>query len=252
MNAEVLSPIQTLRAFVEGYPEGGRIERHAHDFDQLSVITESAAVIETDDVYVVHPCMHALWLPAGVLHSIYSPRPFRLHALYFQPGQMCPGGEAPANPQVLGLSDLARELVLFLCGTPRPSQRGPRHAHALALLTELLGEAKPDSFLLPRPRSERARKLADYLTAHPSDSRALEIVAGEVGGASLRTFERLFLEETGLSLAVWRRHSRLITSLSLLAEGKSIGEVARAVGYDSPAAFSTAFKQCFGVSPSGY
>ena len=252
MNTEAPAPIQTLRAYVEGYPEGGRIERHAHDLDQLAVIAESAAIIETDELYVVHPCMHALWLPAGVLHSIYSPRPFRLHALYFPPGAVRSGAEAHPVPQVLGLSDLARELVLFLCGTPRPSQRGPRHAHALALLTELLGDAKPISFTLPRPRSERARKLADYLTEHPSDSRALEIVVGEVGGASLRTFERLFQDETGLSLAVWRRQSRLITSLSLLAEGRSVGEVARAVGYESPAAFSTAFKQCFGVSPSSY
>src|SRR5689334_530092 len=101
MNAEVATSIQTLRAYVEGYPEGGRIERHAHDLDQLAVISESAALIETDDVYVVHPCMHALWLPAGVLHSIYSPQPFRLHALYFQPGTMRGGSEATAaGPQV--------------------------------------------------------------------------------------------------------------------------------------------------------
>ena len=68
----------------------------------------------------------------------------------------------------------------------------------------------------------------------------------------MRTFERLFAEETGLSLAAWRRHSRLLTSLSLLAEGNSIAEVAHAVGYESAAAFSAAFKQCFGVSPSSY
>ncbi len=55
-----------------------------------------------------------------------------------------------------------------------------------------------------------------------------------------------------MSLAAWRRQSRLLTSLSLLAEGKSIGEVAHAVGYESTAAFSAAFKQCFGVSPSNY
>ena len=108
------------------------------------------------------------------------------------------------------------------------------------------------TFVLPRPRSDRARKLADYLTARPDDGRALEIIAGEVGAASLRTFERMFLDETGLTLAVWRRQSRLLASLSLLAEGKSIGEVARNVGYDSAAAFSAAFKQCFGVSPSSY
>jgi len=78
------------------------------------------------------------------------------------------------------------------------------------------------------------------------------LIAAEIGGASLRTFERLFVEETGLSLAAWRRNSCLLTSLSLLAQGKSIGEVAHAVGYESAAAFSTAFKQCFGVSPSSY
>jgi len=252
MSAAGVTPIQALRAYVEGYPEGGRIERHAHDLDQLTVISRSAAIVETDTLYVVHPCMHALWLPAGVYHSIFSPRPFYLHALYFAPHTMRPSADGNAAPHVLGLPTLARELVLFLCEAPRVSQRGPRHAHALALLTELLAEAKVDSFSLPRPRSDRARKLADFLAARPNDGRALEVIAGEVGGASLRTFERLFLDETGLSLAVWRRQSRLLTSLTLLAEGKNIGVVAGAVGYESAAAFSTAFKQCFGVSPSSY
>jgi len=90
------------------------------------------------------------------------------------------------------------------------------------------------------------------LTLHPQDSRSLEVVVVEIGGASLRTFERLFLDETKLSLAAWRRQSRLLASLSLLAEGKSIAEAAHAVGYDSVGAFSTAFKQCFGISPSRY
>jgi AraC-like DNA-binding protein len=240
--------IDKLRSYVEGYPEGGRIERHSHDWDQLSLISQSAAIIETDSIYVVHPLMKALWLPAGVSHSIYSPGPFYLHALYFEPGVMRSGME----PQVLGLSDLARELVLLLCSAPRASLRGPRHVHALALLGELLPEARPESFTLIRPRSERARKLADYFTAHPGDGRAVEIIAAEIGGASLRTFERLFADETQLSLALWRRQSRLLASISLLMEGKSVGEIADAVGYESAAAFSTAFKQCFGVPPSNY
>jgi AraC-like DNA-binding protein len=243
-----MSSIESLRSFVEGYPEGGRIPRHAHDWDQLALISESAAIVETDSVYVVHPLLKGLWLPAGVEHSIYSPRRFYLHALYFEPGTL----RTDPDPQVLGLDNLARELILFLCSAPRASQRGTRHAHALALLEEVLPAAKPESFSLPRPRHERARMLADYFSAQPGDGRSVEMIAAEVGGASLRTFERLFVEETGLSLAAWRRHSRLLTSLSLLAEGKSIGEVAHAVGYESAAAFSTAFKQCFGVSPSSY
>ena len=216
--------------------------------DQLALISQSAAIIETDSVYVVHALPKALWLPAGIEHSVYSPRPFSLHALYFPRNSLGIGAE----PQVLGLDALARELVLFLCAAPRPSQRDVRHAHAWALLEQFLPSAKAESFSLPRPRSERARKLADHLTSHPHDGRALELVAAEIGGASLRTVERLFVDETGLSLATWRRQVRMLASLSLLAEGKSMSEVARAVGYDSPAAFSTAFKHCFGMSPSNY
>jgi AraC-like DNA-binding protein len=243
-----VSSIETLRSFVEGYPDGGRIPRHAHDWDQLALISESAAIVETDAVYVVHPLLKGLWLPAGVEHSIYSPRRFYLHTLYFEPGTV----RTDSQPQVLGLDNLSRELILLLSCTPQLGKRGARHAHALALLEEVLPEANPESFSLPRPSHERARKLADYFTTQPGDGPSVEIIAAEIGGASLRTFERLFVEETGLSLAAWRRHSRLLTSLSLLAEGKGIGEVAHAVGYESAAAFSTAFKQCFGVSPSGY
>jgi AraC-like DNA-binding protein len=243
-----MTTLESLRTFVEGYPQGGRIAPHTHDWDQLALISESAAIVETDTVYVVHPVLKGLWLPAGVQHSIYSPRRFYLHALYIERGSL----RTDAGPQVLGLDSLARELILFLCSAPRASQRSSRHAHALALLEELLRDAKPESFSLPRPRSERARKLADYFAARPNDGRSVELIAAEVGGASLRTFERSFVEETGLSLAAWRRQSRLLTSLSLLAEGRSVGEVAHAVGYDTAAAFSTAFKQCFGVSPSSY
>ena len=242
------SSLDSLRAYVEGYPQGGRIARHSHDYDQLALIAQSAAIIETDAIYVVHPLLKALWLPAGIEHSIYSPQPFSLHTLYFPPNSLNIGAE----PQVLGLDDLTRELILFLCTAPRPSQRDVRHAHALALLELTLPQAKAESFSLPRPKSERARKLADHFTSQPHDGRALELVAAEIGGASLRTFERLFIEETGLSLAAWRRHSRMLASLSLLAEGMNLSEVARSVGYDSPAAFSTAFKQCFGISPSNY
>ena len=104
---DATAALASLRSFVEGYPNGGRIERHVHEQDQLALISQSAAVIETDDSYVVHPLSKALWLPAGVYHAVYSARPFYLHSLYFEAGSV---RAAPA-PQVLGLDSLARELV---------------------------------------------------------------------------------------------------------------------------------------------
>jgi AraC-like DNA-binding protein len=142
-----------------------------------------------------------------------------------------------------------RRWRLHICARRPPGTCRSRNRAPASLL---LLAAKAESFSLPKPKSERACKLAEHITRRLDDNRSLEIIADEVGGASLRTFERLFVEETGLSLAAWRRQSRMLAAISLLSEGQSISEVATAVGYDSAAAFSTAFKQCFGVPPSGY
>ena len=118
-NDAAVHSLDSLRTYVEGYPQGGRIEPHVHDWDPLALISHSAAIIETDSVYLVHPLMKALWLPAGVEHSVYSPRPFYLHALYLKPRSIRRGTE----PQILGLDNLARELVLFLCAAGRRGMR---------------------------------------------------------------------------------------------------------------------------------
>ena len=142
-------PLESVRACVEGYSHGGRIERHSHDMDQLALISQSAAIIETDTVYVVHPLLKALWLPAGIEHSVYSPRPFSLHALVFSTNSLGMGAE----PQVLGLDTLARELVLFSVHGAASFAARRAACACLALLEQFLPAAKAESFSLPRPRA---------------------------------------------------------------------------------------------------
>jgi AraC-like DNA-binding protein len=234
-----------IRSSVLGYPEGGEIARHAHRHDQLALVSGSAVTIETEVAYFVQPIRRAFWLPAGVPHTVRGARPFTLHSLYFEPGRIALGRE----PTVVSLSDLAHELVHFLCAAPGAPERGPAHAHAGDLLALLLGESRREPLRLERPRDPRARRVADFLLAHQDDRRPLEVLASELGGASLRTLERRFLAETGLTLAGWRRQSRMLGSLYRLGEGFAVSEVARTVGYDNAAAFSTAFKRSFGRPP---
>jgi len=70
-------------------------------------------------------------------------------------------------------------------------------------------------------------------------------------GASVRTLERTFLVETGISLGEWRRRVRLFHALRLLESGAAVGDVADEVGYASTSAFSQAFARQFGRSPTG-
>ena len=69
---------------------------------------------------------------------------------------------------------------------------------------------------------------------------------------SERTVSRQFTQQTGLSFIEWLRRLRLQHSLELLLQGQSVVDVSLAVGYDSPSAFSTAFKQRIGLSPTQY
>jgi AraC-like DNA-binding protein len=59
----------------------------------------------------------------------------------------------------------------------------------------------------------------------------------------------LFIRETGLSFGLWRQKVRLLDSIRLLTEGKSVTEAALDVGYASVSAFIAAFRETFGYTP---
>jgi AraC-like DNA-binding protein len=235
-----------VRSHTEGYPRGGRIETHAHTWDQLTLITGGSAFIQTDASCFLQPDRSVFWLPAGVTHAIEARRPFVLHVLYFEAGALTLG----VRPFVAGLSQLARELILFLASAPALAARGPAHEDAVRLLVQVLPRRGAPPLTLPRPVDARARALAAHFMASPHDRRTVDVLAAEIAGASVRTLERCFLAETGLSIVAWRRQLRLIMAFGLLQGGLGVQAAAEAVGYRSVAAFSTAFRTSFGDTPS--
>lgn len=72
-------------------------------------------------------------------------------------------------------------------------------------------------------------------------------------GLSWERFRKLFTERTGLSPQAWRLRRRIDRARELLLAGDgNVTEVAQQLGYPSPFAFSTQFKQMVGVSPNRY
>ena len=91
-----------------------------------------------------------------------------------------------------------------------------------------------------------------YIRAHISESLDRERLA-EVAGFSVPHFHRVFTAHMGESAIGYVRRLRLERAARKLRMGAvDITEVALAAGYDTHAAFSKAFKQQFGLSPSEF
>lgn len=106
-----------------------------------------------------------------------------------------------------------------------------------------------------RPHQEHAaciEAVKRYIRDHihePLDRGRL----AEVAGFSIPHFHRVFTAHTGQSAASYVRRLRLERAGRKLRMGAvDITEVALAAGYDSHAAFSKAFRQQFGLSPSEF
>src|SRR5919106_2268151 len=105
------------------------------------------------------------------------------------------------------------------------------------------------------PLQDAARCIEDvmrYIRAHINEPLNREMLAA-VAGFSVPHFHRVFTAHVGESAASYVRRLRLERAGRKLRMGAvDITEVALAAGYDTHAAFSKAFKQQFGLSPSEF
>jgi AraC-like DNA-binding protein len=152
---------------------------------------------------------------------------------------------------VVNVSTLLQELLLHACTYPTLSRRSKIHSHLIDVLIDQLETVHAVPLQLPSPTDERAVRLAEILQRNPGDPYSLE-EACKRAGASKRTIERLFQQETHLSLGKWRQQLRLMRSLQLLAAGEKITHAALEAGYSTPSAFIAMFRKTLGTTPRRY
>jgi hypothetical protein len=71
----------------------------------------------------------------------------------------------------------------------------PEHDRLAGVLMDLISTAPEIDLMLPLPRDPRGLKLAHHLRSSPANKQGLESLV-ILTGASLRTLQRCFFEET--------------------------------------------------------
>jgi AraC-like DNA-binding protein len=221
---------------------GTRFHWHDHPIHQLAWAASGVVHVTIGNDTWVLPPARALWIPAGVLHSVDG-GPAVMRAVYLDRG---PAGWR--DPTVIAVGPLLRELINYLA---QRSLAPDARRRAEAVMLDLLEPVSVSTVQVPMPVDPRALHVARALVDRPGDDRPLESWGREVG-ASGRTLARLFAAETGMSFGRWRSHVRLRAALDLLAAGTPVSVVSHQVGYSNPSAFVSAFRAMLGVTPGAY
>lgn len=231
-----------------GYSAGTLLATHAHDWAQLAYATEGVMSIDTENGCWVVPSQRAVWIPAGVQHSVGMSGRVSMRTLYVLPKLAV---TLPRRCCVMAVSPLLRHLILHIVRLGSLRRQVPEHRRLAAFLLDQLRLLPAAPLELPMPRDPRALRLAVRLRDDPGESAPLEAMVRQTG-ASRRTLERIFDRETGMSLGRWRQQARLLQAMRLLAGGEAVTATALAVGYESTSAFIAAFAQALGTTPGRY
>lgn len=237
-----------LTALSWDFPHGHVIPDHFHQEDQLVYACRGVMTVRTGDGTWVVPAQRAVWIPARTRHSIVMAGAVSMRTLYLRTGLV---RSLPRNCCVVNISPLLQELILHACHFRNLRRRSKIHAHLIDFIVDQLHTAKAIPLQLPIPSDPRAARVAALLQNDVSYAGALRRVCKEVG-ASKRTIERLFQQETHLSLGKWRQQLRLMRSLQLLAAGEKITHATLEAGYSTPSAFIAMFRKALGTTPGRY
>lgn len=239
-----------LHGIAVDYPKGHFIASHQHsNSGQLMYAISGTLLIETHAGRWLVPPNRAVWLAAGEEHSVIMRSRTQVRSILIKADVA--NSTLPNGTVVINVTPLLKELIQ--AATLLPTDYGAdRHANLLvSLLLEELKRHHALNLLLPWPKEARYHNVCEYLTHHLTDARPIAEWASELH-ISAKTFERQFVQLTGISFGKWRQQARLLYSLEALNEGLPITEIALSYGYSSHSAYSAAFKAFFGQSPSDF
>ncbi|MHB2264108.1 AraC family transcriptional regulator [Aliihoeflea sp. PC F10.4] len=249
---ESLASLDSAEATVVGrashYLDGHVVPPHSHERAQLLYARSGVVLVSSAAGRWMVPPEHAMWIPAGVAHSVEMMGAVAMRSVYLRPEA---ARDAPRDLAVLAMTDLMRALVAIAVEAETAVTGSRRDELAMGLLVEEIARLPQRPLALPLPSDRRLLALCRAFLAQPAHAIAIDEWASRLG-MSRRSFTRFFQRQTGVSLGLWRQQACLFAALPRLAEGESVTAVALDLGYDSVPAFTTMFSRMLGTAPRAY
>jgi AraC-like DNA-binding protein/quercetin dioxygenase-like cupin family protein len=234
------------------YQKGSRLDRHMHRQAQLVYAAKGTMQVTTPKGRWLVPPDRAVWVPALFAHAIDVLADVEMRTLYFEPDWLAreERSDSLANEFVVRVSPLLHQAILALFDLASSSART---GLLIKLVMLELHQAEDSATFIPLPQEPRCRRAADIVLADPTRDYEIEALARTVG-TSARTLSRLFSAEAQLSFKSWCQRARIAAATERLSTeaNVSVKQVASDLGYASVPAFSHAFRQVTGKTPTEF
>ncbi|WP_426134120.1 AraC family transcriptional regulator [Pseudomonas sp. PWP3-1b2] len=228
------------------YPCGTVFERHTHPRGQFAYAATGALKMFTDLGNWVVPPQRAIWVPGGVPHEMHMRGDVVMLNTYLDDEDAGRAG-LQARCQVFEVSPLLRHLL----EAALTATSDVRRRCVLTLLVDEIGAMSELPLSAPLPAESRLAAACQRFLDAPTQTISLDDMA-QWSNMSRRTFTRHFHESTGMTFVAWRQQVCLLEATARLSQGASITEVAFALGFSSPSAFTAVFRRNLGDSPARY
>ena len=220
----------------------------AGEWHQLVYATRGVMTVRTDRCAWLVPPHRGLWVPAGHRYRVEMTGTVAIRMLYIRPGRSAAFASSLADCTVVNVGPLLRELIVRTCLLGALDARIAEQRRLIGVLFDELRTLTAVPLQLPLPRDRRAAHLAGI-----ADADALPLAEMlRRSGASRRTMERIFKEETAMPLGRWLRRRKVLEGLRRLVSGDSVSAVALDLGYNSASAFISMFRRELGTTPRRY
>lgn len=225
-----------------------RSPRHRHQKAQLLFTVRGVINCEVEDAVWIVPPQCAVWIPAGLPHTVFGSGEVECISLFIAPP------EAPSLPNAcctITVSGFFRHLLMRANELPELYDIDGPDGRIVSVIFDELAAAPVEDLCLPIPTDSRLKKLANLLIAAPADHAAVAEWASRIA-VSERSLNRMLAEQVGMSFGRWRRQLHIVLALRRLSAGQTVQAVAMDLGYESASSFVTMFRKMVGEPPSRY
>ncbi|MGH1516922.1 helix-turn-helix domain-containing protein [Chryseobacterium sp. JK1] len=225
---------------------------HHHQKGQLVYVESGFQYITIEERIYLLPQNHAVWIPPNAVHKTNShSEKIKLMIMFADTD-----GKTPFYNEVnvFSVPPVLKEMIKYAEKWSKLFIKDDNETLFLKALFNELPQFVEHSFKLHicLPKDKRLTKVIEYLHHHYRHEIRIEEL-GDTALLSLRTLERIFKKETGLTLIKYQQMLRIIKSLELLSSGNfTISETAYEVGYKSIQAYTRSFQSVMQFRPTDF